>query len=774
MAWKIFTHCILFWIFTSSAWAQALIVRSGDHEGFSRLVFRVPDDSQWTLENNAQNATIQISDFSEGFDVSRVFDLIGKRYISNINTTLNELSISFSCECIAEAYQQQNGFIVIDVSDYKTEDNLESFKKSPRDAMRLNNRKLRFRGIEGSLNSSPLFTFSEPETQSVQKNPVPPTVQDSNSLASVLLDHSMELNQEGSSLNLLKRSHQDLANQIAKASTQGLLNANNYTFTEQESIDTGAVDVVDQSLSHDGVEVGAKTPEMINNLRVTTSMDFPNDFKAPESSPASSGLQCLPDEKIELEVWGSDEPMAAQVAELREDLYSDLDRLNHDVAKRLSKLYLHFGFGAEARQVLEITNDLLNSAPVLMEISEIMEFGFSKNPTHLPAFQECDGDVALWAILSQKSVPTTSAVNTSAALRALGALPIHLRRFIAPELSRRLLNYGDEDGAAAALRSVSRRDEPLSGSGQLARAELEMSSGATDAARSTLASVVTSNEQHSAEALIKFVDSHLAADTQIDESVATLVEAYAFEMRNDPLGSELRRTYILALAKSGQFDASFREFNRRSIQQGDLENEDELRHTVINIMTETAPDVVFLENFFSDIVSNGPITNITTVKNVVNRLVELGFASEADSLIANSTGIDNTASLKIIRAKIALQLGRPSEAQAILFGVETPKANALKAIAKLQSADFDGARELFTKQGESNLSLISALMAEDWQYLSEQGTGAYSALAELSEHTIETDNENEGMLGRATSFVSESQNARQIVGDLLTEQSNVE
>ena len=105
---------------------------------------------------------------------------------------------------------------------------------------------------------------------------------------------------------------------------------------------------------------------------------------------------------------------------------------------------------------------------------------------------------------------------------------------------------GDEVGAAAALRSIERTADVPNPDAALARAELDLNEGKAEQARENLADIVASNEEQSAEAIIKFVESHLADGTAIDPEVATLIESYAVEMRDDPIGAELRRTHVLA------------------------------------------------------------------------------------------------------------------------------------------------------------------------------------------------------------------------------------
>lgn len=745
---------------------QQINVASGAHDGFARLVFRVPDNSDWDLQNDETRAIIKLTNFEQGFNIDSVFALIDRSYISEINNTTASLEIIFSCDCTANAYQLANGYLVVDVSRTRIQDlnttDILYFTNEPG----IEPLDLRFGSIYSeSTERDVVATLTEGELQ-VSKNEKENSEVDITS--GIVTRNRTKDRVEFKKNNILNQAQKKLARHISEAATLGILDPAQSTFNLPQKENKSTID--DQIFNSSTLlNENHIQPPSSGNLRVTNSSDLPNTPDQTSIELNTLGVPCIPPNMTDVTLWGDNATNSQKFGEYRSSLYTSIDRVDVLVALKLAQLFLYHGFGAEAIQVLSIDPQLFKENPHLVEIGEIMEYGFVRNPKYLINFIECDSSVALWALLSQKNVPSFSDLNSRAALRGTSALPIHLRRFIAPELSRRFLKYGDEDNAEAALRTLDRSTAAPTGTGRLARADLQMSSGKTELAQGTLADIVSSNEQHSAEALIKFVESHLEADTQIDESVATLVEAYAVEMRDDTLGSELRRSHVLALAKSGQFDAAYAALNQTWYENDDSKKSD-LRAELLSIATRTASDATFVENFFSDATQNGLIVDVKVIKQALGRLIDLGFTTEADTFLANTESMPNTSAFRVLRAEIALRLGRAAEAEGFLFGVKSKEADVLRAKAKLKAGDFIGAQRIYMNLGDDEASQTSALMAEDWDFLVQQNSDVFGSLADLSTRTLDTNRDPNEILERAALSISESERARAIVSSLLQQQ----
>ena len=749
--------------FANTGSTQPITVRSGAHEGFARLVVPVPDGSEWRISEQDRAAILELSGHSTGFDTSRVFELIDRQFIASVTSTPSSLRIAFACDCIASSFVARDAFVVVDVS--KRPDATEN---PATDLVRLrwpeSDVRLSFPGAAtGEQAPDEIVDTARSNAIDYARQESAPDVL--GSLGALVAEESQS---ETGSLDELAEAQQKLAHRVAVAATQGILAPT----VRQIDLPLGKMraqidtDVFDSSVPYLADDSDTAQPNSLN-LRITSSSDLPTRSVAAELQSTSMGVRCISPDAVAVDTWSTNVPPAQQISEFRAGLFTEFDRLNHDVALDLAKLYLHYGFGAEARQVLSIDADLARKHPALIEMSDIMEYGDARDGDYLRHFADCGNRAALWGILAQARLDPSQPVNADAALRATTALPLHLRRIVAPKLSRRFLEIGDEARAETALRSIDRAPEDATGPADLARAELQMAKGETEAAQQTLSGIVASNEAQSAEALIQFVDSHLAADTLIDGSVATLVEAYAIEMRGHPLGAELKRAHVLALAKSGQFDEAFDALRRLKSRDG-TKTERDLRVLLLGIVTRNAPDVVFLERAFDYGRDAQAITNALTNFAMAERSAALGFPQLAELIANKADGLPVSAKSKELLARIALDLERPFEAEEHLFGVETDTANRLRARANSMTQNYETVASIFAQLGEEDRSLRAAWLAGDWSSLDRDETHRFAPVTDLIETQMDTSENLDGMLGRMSEALRESAEAREVIQSLLT------
>ena len=751
-------RCILFFcIFLAApALAQQVTVRSGAHADFDRLVLYVPKSLTWSVEQDESGAQLTLDGYTDGFDTSSVFDRISGSFISDVTADASSIGIAFSCKCRATVSNEGTNMIVVDVSAALIPEVSPILDESVLSFVGA--QALRLGTNQSSKPPEPPQTVANASVRRVEKRELP---------QSSALEQYLQTEQGVTPDAMqLEQTRNQIARQIGSAATRGILSpigsgVGLLTNPSKPQIDTK---IFDSSLSVDPDL--SQTERTSTNLRITSSSDIlpsaGRDF--PESF--ADGLSCIDPERVAIQTWANGAGVSEQVADLRSQLYGEFDQLSQSIAVQLTKTYLYFGFGAEARQTLLLQDGLMKKYPELVTIADILEYGYSTEPSFLSDFVECDSDIAFWAILSARRIDPELSIDTDAALRTASALPMHLRSFLAPELSRRLLAYGDQSAAAAALRSLERAPQPLSPIANLAKADLEMAQTDVAQAQARLAEVVTSNTEQSAEALIKFVDSHLAEDAEIDENVATLVEAYALEMRDDPIEAELRRTHVLALGKSGQFTAAFDALSRIRARGTDV-NDDALRSSVLDLLTRNADDVEFLEHAFAQMgVSPETLTPQARLQ-LADRLTRLGFAQQAEAVLNSGEGYKDGTRVALLKAEISLALNRPYEAMAYVYGQESDAASLLRARAESLAGDFSQAHSIYAALDSATASQQAAWLSEDWSDLVEEVTPVFGPMVSVAQSTITDEPQKEGMLQRASAAVSESQNARLAIEELL-------
>ena len=744
-------------ILSGPSLAQQINVRSGAHEGFARLVLDAPVGTTWELESEPDKAMLRLNGHSGGFDISEVFDRIDRSFISAVSADNNGIEVTFACRCRANVFSQGSRMIVLDV--------LASPEPEP--LAQSQDLALEFVGGRALQYES---NASAPVPQTMPENDVAPDTVVSvapqvgwraSIQTSVPDDTEME-----TSPDLLRNTQESLVREIGIAATRGILSP----AVRKVDLKTASMTPqIDTRVFEPSPPILTRTPTTAptgSNIRITSSSDIAPDSGRRPNETTALGIPCLDPARITVQDWGSDVGLAGQIATLRGRLFGEFDRLDRQVAVELVQTYLYYGFGAEARQVLLLDDDLAQSYPQLMSIADIMEYGYGSEASYLRHFMDCDSEVALWAILSAETLGPGDRINIKAALRAVSALPMHLRSFLAPGLSQRFLSYGEPEAAAAALRSLERAAKPLSPRAKLAKADLELAAGDVLQAQERLADVVNSNAEQSAEALIKFVDSRLDQDTEIEENIATLVEAYAMEMRDDPIGEELRRTHVLALGKSSQFDAAFDALSRVRARNAD-QPEDTLRSSILELLTRNADDIEFLDHAFTQMAITPDTLSQKTRLLLAERLLKLGFPGQAEIILDKGADNPRNSATALLSAEIALALSRPQDALTHLIGEKSDAADALRAEAEARAGDFAGANVIYNTLGDINNSRRTAWLSTDWSVLIEETSPVFGPVVQVARRALETPGERDGMLERAASAISESQGARLVIEDLL-------
>ncbi|WP_415405003.1 hypothetical protein [Tateyamaria sp. SN3-11] len=747
-------------VLPGAVWSQTINVRSGAHEGFARLVLDARPGTQWDIENLERGARLTIPGHTSGFDTSRVFDKIDRSFVSSVSADETSITLEFACDCVTDVFSEGPRMIVIDVSVEPQTTAATTVDPDVDLALRfVGSQELRFEAST-SESARPFSVISQSTTEkdAISVSDFEQQTVESQTPSNILLDDSNTAR--------LQQTQQNLLEGISRAATRGILKHSNQnvelpTIRQKPQVDVSIFDSSATPALPQNIETAIG-----GNLRVTTSSDIPSTGDDDFLTSTTLGVRCIDPALVAVQDWQADTGFVRKIATLRSTLFSEFDRLDENTAIELARTYLHYGFGAEAEQVLFINTDLAQSNKPLIGLARIMEYGHSLNADYLSNFVDCDTDVALWAILAMESIDPSRTINTKAALRALSALPMHLRSFIAPELSRRILEYGDETGAAAALRSLERTAVPLTPDANLAKADLEMSQGAVDQAQQRLADVVTSNAEQSAEALVKFVESHLDADDEIDADVATLVEAYAIEMRDDPIGADLRKAHVVALGKSGQFSAAFDALSRVRARDADAQD-GTLRSLILETLTKKADDAEFLDHAFEQMVT-APETISPKVRfHLAQRLSALGFPEQAETILTTSPQPVGTSEVRLLKAQISLDLARPQEALAHLYGLNMEEADRLRATAKTQIGDFDAAHSIFSEAGDREGAQRTAWLARNWSELMEEEAPVFGAVSRVAKNELEDPLELDGMLSRAAAAISESADAREIIENLL-------
>ncbi len=727
------------------AFAETALVQSGEHENFTRLVTPLANVSEWSVTQIGNEIVVRFDNFTGGFDTGQVFELIPRTRLDQIRSDANTLTLSLSCDCVSATFLEPGPYLVIDIASPGTSLEgepvpvpAETAKAKPQEP-----------GPLPPPTASETIPLPLPLTQ--------PRVADIPQFPHPALDRATLGVAER---HVLTEMQEQLAREFGSAATSGVL-----TVARDRPLPT-----IPQSAEPQATPAPVRVVEPqfgpLANVRISSSLDRPAGKQ--QGTIDIVGLSCPPEGSLDMLSWGTDEPFAIQIAAARDGLYGELDRLNPDAATQLAKRYLYFGFGAEARQIIELDPSLIKEHAQLLAVADILDGLKPRNPSILSRAIDCEPEAILWATLAQPEPVQGAKPDANAALRALSKLPIHLRQILAPALSDKLRAYGDTQSAAQALRSLQRTPIPLQPATKLAKAELHLQKGETASGTAQLEEMVLENTEQSPAALVALVDAKIAANKPILAETADLVEAYAQELHGTEMGLELRRVHILAMLKSGQFDAAF----AANAALGDGDNSPtakSLRAHLLRDLATSADDIVFLQYIFSQSpadIKGLPASDLTTL---AERFFATGFAERAERTLGHITPQTMTADQKRLAARVAIALRKPEKAQMFLSELDDSTANTLRADAKLMSGAYGEAHVLYTQTEQTIPAAEAAWMSEDWQGLTTSETPVFGPAARLAAFTEDaTGNQTTGMLARSAAALEESASARETLAELLS------
>ncbi|MBB3994004.1 hypothetical protein GGR95_001645 [Sulfitobacter undariae] len=730
-----------------AASAQQLSVRSGDHPSFSRLTIPINGTENWAARRTHEGIVVTLPEHKGGFDISDVFTRMRRDRITALDVSENSLTIRVDCACDAATFRSGQ-LLVIDVADAGIkllgrplnvpQPALHNQLKTQATAIRVGEAVLPWVGSNAPIFKAPSFK------RTLEKNRTSPKQKTS------VLDQNARLNE----------ARKSILGEVANAASTGLLTHS--TARSAPALTPSAKQAQRPSL--EPRELPKLPTSKSPNLRISNSKDRPFDTLPPIFNTGAVIEACPSSTLFDVASWGNETSFSSQIGPARNALMNARDQLELDAAKNLAQLYLYFGFGAEALNTLHLDPQLSSNSPHLTDMANIFEHGTLTRPNSLVAHTNCATDVALWASIGLNNITTDVLIDAKAALRALNRLPTHLRLTLAPALSEVLLQYGNKDAAAAALRSIERLPNGLAPNAQLAQAALSEEIGnPTD---TLLQDIASTNSAESPAALIQLVRNKVKADEPLSYQTVTLVEAYAHEFRGTQLGNQLRQTQILALNQSGQFERALTALDALtpSLSPATITR---LRQSVYEYLTKNAPDQVFLERTFElDPNSMHAFTNETKLL-LASRLMDLGFAAEVQKVLATIPDTPRQKNRQILAARAAITLHQPFQAQASLIGLDGADVALLSAQAKEMSGAHGDAAKIYADNDATIQASRAAWLSDEWRELTPSDEEGFGAVSNLVQQQPIIDDANIGPIARANRILQESGTARATLQEFL-------
>lgn len=710
-------------LFCTLASAQTAVVRTGEHEGFTRIVVPVPDVLKWNVRNLERSLVLSVQSKKLQFDVSSVFDRISRSRVLEISQPVPgaDLVVRLACDCEVSSFRASRSLIAIDVAS--------PTKKDPKGelAMPVVFEKTSATQFERSSNSDETGSAGDPG-------------RDLQTRDDVQVPHHVTFTV----------TKQRLVEQLDRASQQGVL-----VFDEAKAD------------SSDKIENFVKThtpADIYSQVSAVTVLD--QGLRTSVQDTGNSYLtECISDNTVNLLEWSDGSPFFEQLQVLRTDLYGEFDNKNGDVMSSLAKLYLYYGFGGEAEQVVHLMEDPSLNGDLLIAISRILDGSPKPERSPLEGQQHCSGRVALWSTLSERRL--SGDVNLNAVQRAFSSLPSHLRFHLGARLTKIMVDGGRPDVGQSIIDSAVRNSNVVSPEIDITHAAIKFDEGdfANSLESSEKAASVESDQ--SAHALISKIKIFLKTEDTPSQADIELMEALLLEFRGTSIHMNLREAIVLAYAMVGKFGDALPLWGlmRREI---DKSKETEMLSHLIPLVTELADDIVFLDYVLKHKGDVSSMSNTVSVLGTAKRLMDLGFPAPAREILLEVVSQDFGDARRMMLAEAALAEGKPHKALVDVLGITGSAADKVRISAMWQNKNYSEAASLAAEARDNERAARGFFLSGDYEAIPEDSTRFIKA-GGAAKRLINSSLPELPPLEQARALLNESAVARGDIAQLLDE-----
>ncbi|WP_281981076.1 hypothetical protein [Thalassorhabdomicrobium marinisediminis] len=716
------------------AFADPVSIRSGEHDSFTRFVVDIGKGTGWQVSKTDGGFLLRLDGRADGFDTSTVFTRIPRARVLNVTErTSSVLFFATACECEIDGFLYSADQLVVDIVGEVAPQRLASVSR-----MRPVARPTTGTGAAlpdllalqgGETRPPPLMltdAFEMPEEAAPPQRAATPAQRPSDDLSATEVA---------------------LLEGVARASSQGFLDAAVTAPVEPAPVDAPAPVVPDPE---------PETPASPGRPGVGISTAMDRDLAAVRDLlAAQTGPQCLDDALFRLDLWADDRAFHVQAADMAEALAGEFGVEPRAAQDDLARLYLHFGFGAEARAVLSADSTRSQDRSVLLQLAGLID-DYDEDYPLLAAQTGCETSGALWAFLAAPQEIGEPEQNHLAQMFFM--VPQPLRSHIAPRLARELADLGMAEAAARLLRATRNRDAGDTHDTVAAQAVVAESQNRPEEALATLAQEAADNARTSPESVIRLLELGHETGTPPAEADLVLAGAMRLEHRDTPVADRLAVAEATGRMQLRQYAAVFALLAGRE----DPPARDVLNAAVQDLTTHS-DDAAFLEFAFGDL---PPDLTAQTGNALARRLLDLGFPDRAATFLDGPAQRETAAERRYLRAEAALALGAYPDVIDTLLGMTDSRANALRSRAYAGMGEHDAALTAAPADDPETQDDTLKFRAGAWERLADEDDSALSVfattvLSEGGEAPAES-------LADRRAILAQSQESRRAVESLLT------
>lgn len=757
--------------------AQDVSFISGEHEDFTRLVATLPtSDTEWTINRTGDGYRIKIDGEGLNLITEGIFDKIPRTRLTDVQSfnQTGEVQLSLACDCRIVSIPYNDRYVIFDIREALPDErddvpqNPLSFGEVPLALgvaveQETPERVFRFSALEAA---KPVNLAPAPE-------PAPAPKPDLSGL--LALDNYVNRSVQVTTLR------QDLIKQVDRATTQNLLKSQiTIPKPTPRSAQVEVATAADMKKPEASVQKGTgnmdhvpphamvgQAGDNMNIVAYNVIDEVGRDIAALLNGQVGLGT-CLPDSAVNVAAWSGDTSFVEELAKARRNLVGEFDRTDEAALEDLAKLYIHYTFGAEAQQAI----DLLPSTGKTRIMSAMAQIVDGEAPMEdVNAFSglgHCSGHVALWAALSGERLTGESAIN--GAMDGLHVLPRHLREYLGPRLSNQLVKQGETEAATLVLNGIERANAKPGTSFDFAQATLNAEMGNVAEADATMEDIATQNSDLSTLAVVELIDSHVKQGLPPSNDTISLVGALAVEHKTGEMGQPLRRAHALARMLVHEFEPAFEIVADIEAKDGAASAMD-VRSLLATAMIEHAEDFDIVALALAQNLAEPGKVRPDTALALAHKMFEMGFLGETKRLLQAAQDAHQSDEKRLLRARLALAESLPRRAEAEILGMTSPEAERLRAEARSLVGDHEMAAQMLSELGEAKRAEQENWLSGNLDALSGSDTEVYRQTSELMTKPDDaealTEDDTQGILARNRGLLEDSAESRSVLDNLL-------
>lgn len=410
---------------TLSAQMMTVPVRTGEHAEFTRVVIPLPENTLWRFQQTGRIATLSIIGESVNFDITQSFNRIPRTRLDSLQVSKGVLEMKLACDCMIRAAQDLPQFVVLDilnppVKEATSEDRIESTET--------------VLALESALRAGRLLAQSlsqtNPSISRSEKTLTLPVLSEGQDLEVAAANKSGS--PEANSAPALS-----IGAVIAEAVSQGLL--------RPVSLERGRASVHrDDDAQAKGDEVNLLADKS-GHLSASTSIARARGEDFHKSSHGSD-VKCLSPDILAPSLWFNSIPGPIDLS--LEKILTDTDEVDQAALVHYARHYIYWGFGKEARLLLNLETSDSPEHRLLAEISYLVDLEAAPSKD-IENYSGCGTSEALWAFLS--ILPDTPAPEFPLDLALQGAisLPEPLRSHLGEHILAHIHSIEGTENASA-------------------------------------------------------------------------------------------------------------------------------------------------------------------------------------------------------------------------------------------------------------------------------------------------------------------------------------